>query len=135
MIAPLLALLAVAAANQAGSAVAEKPPVPLLEEPYEPPPMPDWYPSHHVRPPVVISKVEPDYFAEARKRGVQGKVTVGLWVNTNGRPSRLRVLRSLDPELDEKALEAIRQWRFKPALKNGKPVRAPVTVEVDFRYL
>jgi len=47
----------------------------------------------------------------------------------------LRVLRSLDPELDEKALEAIRQWRFKPALKNGKPVRAPVTVEVDFRYL
>jgi TonB family protein len=134
MIAPLLVLLAAAAAGQGAGAAAQKPPLPLLEEPYEPPSIPDWYSIHHVRRPVVISKVEPDYFAEARKR-VQGKVTVGLWVNTNGRPSRLRVLRSLDPELDAKALEAIRHWRFKSALKNGKPVRAPVTVEIDFRLL
>lgn len=138
MIAPLLALLAAAAANQTGGAVATKPPLPVLQESqaqYEPPQMPDWYSVHHVRRPVAISRVEPECTPEARERKAQGAVIVGLWVNTNGRPCRLRVLRSLEPGLDAKALEAAPQWRFKPALKRGKPVPAPVTIEFGFRLL
>ena len=58
-----------------------------------------------------------------------------LWliVGPDGRPHDIRVSRSLGMGLDEKAIEAVRQWKFEPARKNGQPVAVQINVEVDFR--
>ncbi len=57
-----------------------------------------------------------------------------LWmvVGADGRPNSIRVHRALGMGLDEKAIEAVQQWRFKPALKDGKPVAVTIGVQVDF---
>lgn len=58
---------------------------------------------------------------------------LGLIVGSDGRPHDIRVSRSLGMGLDEKAIEAVRQWKFEPARKNGQPVAVQINVEVDFR--
>jgi TonB family protein len=86
-----------------------------------------------VQPPVVIKTVEPEYTREARKRGVQGKVILSMRIGGDGRPRNIAVRRSLEPGLDANAIAAMRQWRFKPATKYGKPVVFPATIDLDFR--
>jgi protein TonB len=83
--------------------------------------------------PVLIYSVEPEFSEEARKAKVEGNVLVNLWVGTDGLPSHVRVLRGVGMGLDEKALEAVRQYRFKPAMENGKPVLVQLNVEVNFQ--
>jgi TonB family protein len=85
-----------------------------------------------VSPPVPIYKPEPEFSEEARKAKYQGVCTLGLIVGTDGRPSNIRVLSSLGMGLDEKAIEAVKNWKFEPAMKDGHPVRVEVAVEVDF---
>ena len=63
----------------------------------------------------IISKVEPSYSEEARKAKFQGTVVLSVTVGTDGRASHIQVQRSLGLGLDEKAIEAVKQWRFKPA--------------------
>jgi len=74
-----------------------------------------------VSPPTVIYKVEPEFSEEARKAKYQGTVVLSVEVDVSGRPAHLMVLSSLGLGLDQKALEAVAQWRFKPALRDGKP--------------
>jgi len=83
--------------------------------------------------PQLIFSVEPEFSEEARKAKFQGNVLVNLWVGTDGLPSHVRVIRALGMGLDEKAMEAVRQYRFKPAMENGKPVLTEVNVEVNFQ--
>ena len=85
--------------------------------------------------PSVLSKVEPEYSEEARKAKWQGTVVVSVIVDELGRPRNVRVQRSLGLGLDQKAVEAVSQWRFKPGLKDGKPVPVIATIEVNFRLL
>lgn len=85
-----------------------------------------------VTPPKPISTPDPEYADEARKRHIHGSVTVCSIVGLDGRPRNVRVTRSLDPGLDAKAVEAVRGWRFKPAILNGKPVPFEISVVVDF---
>ncbi len=85
--------------------------------------------------PELIYKVEPDYSEEARKARISGNVVVYLVVDESGRATHLRVLRSLGMGLDEKAIEALRQYRFKPAMQNGHPVATEINVEVNFQIL
>jgi TonB family protein len=85
--------------------------------------------------PSVLSKVEPEYSEEARKAKWQGTVVVSVIVDELGRPRNVRVQRSLGLGLDQKAVEAVSQWRFKPGLKDGKPVPVFATIEVNFRLL
>ena len=85
--------------------------------------------------PSVLSKVEPEYSDEARKAKWQGTVVVSVIVDELGRPRNVRVQRSLGLGLDQKAVEAVSQWRFKPGLKDGKPVPVMATIEVNFRLL
>ena len=84
--------------------------------------------------PEVIVEKKPSYTAEAMRKKIQGAVELGTIIDTEGRPTEIKVLRSLDKEfgLDEKAVEALREWRFKPATLKGKPVRAQVSVEMTF---
>ncbi len=85
-----------------------------------------------VSPPRQIYAPEPEFSEEARKAKYQGVCTLGLIVGTDGRPSQIRVLSSLGMGLDEKAIEAVKTWRFEPAMKDGHPVRVEIAVEVDF---
>jgi protein TonB len=83
--------------------------------------------------PVLIYSVEPEFSEEARKAKVAGNVLVNLWVDTNGNPSHVHVLRGVGMGLDEKAVEAVKQYKFKPAMENGKPVLVELNVEVNFQ--
>ena len=85
--------------------------------------------------PVLLYKVEPEYSEEARKAKYQGTVVVYVEVDPSGRAVNPRILRSLGLGLDEKAIEAIRNWRFRPGYKDGKPVTVVATIEVNFRLL
>jgi TonB family protein len=82
--------------------------------------------------PKEIYAPEPEYSEEARKVKHMGIVVLQLVVGSDGLPRDIRVVRTLGLGLDEKAIEAVRKWRFEPAKKDGKPVAALVSVEVDF---
>jgi TonB family protein len=86
-------------------------------------------------PPVVLLKVEPQYTEEARKAKLKGVVVLYVEIGPDGRATDIRVNRSLGMGLDEKAIEAVRQWRFRPAMKDGKPVTQATTIEVNFRLM
>ena len=82
--------------------------------------------------PRVISDPSPEYSDEARKAKYEGTVILWLIVDSYGKPRDVKVARSLGMGLDEKALEAVRTWKFKPAMKDGTPVAVEVNVEVNF---
>jgi len=87
-----------------------------------------------VDPPVVLREVRPDYTPDAMRARIQGEVLVSAVVLPDGSVTRLRVLRSLDAAfgLDEQALKAVRQWRFKPGRHGGQPVAVQVAIAVGF---
>src|SRR5262249_32619151 len=80
-------------------------------------------------------KVEAEYFEDARKAKYQGTVYLYVEVDPSGRAQNIRVTRSLGLGLDEKAIEAVRKWKFKPGYKDGRPVTVAATIEVNFRLL
>lgn len=82
--------------------------------------------------PTAISSPDPDYTEEARLAKKQGTCVLWLIVDSSGHPRDIRVARGLGFGLDAKALEAVKQWRFQPALKDGKPVDVQISVEVEF---
>ncbi len=84
--------------------------------------------------PVALNQVEAEFSDEARRAKYQGVCLISLIVDAQGNPQNPRVVRALGMGLDEKALEAVRKYKFKPAMKDGKtPVPVPITVEVNFR--
>jgi TonB family protein len=84
--------------------------------------------------PSVIHSVEAEFSDEARRAKYQGVCMVSLIVDAQGNPQDIHVARALGMGLDEKAIEAIRQYKFKPAMKDGKTaVPVMITIEVDFR--
>jgi periplasmic protein TonB len=85
--------------------------------------------------PALIYKVEPEYSEEARKAKYQGTVLLYVQVDSSGKAINMRVLHSLGLGLDEKAMEAVRKWKFKPGMKDGKPVTVEAQIEVNFRLL
>ena len=85
--------------------------------------------------PVPLYKVEPEYSEEARKAKYQGTVILSIVIDEQGRPRDLKVIRPLGLGLDEKAIEAVSKWRFRPGYKDGKPVAVRATVEFNFRLL
>ena len=83
--------------------------------------------------PIVLFAPEPEFSEEARKAKAAGNVLVYLQVDAQGRPTHVRVLRGIGLGLDERAVEAVRQYKFKPALENGRPVPVEMNVEVNFQ--
>jgi len=82
--------------------------------------------------PHLIYGPEPEFSEEARKAKYQGTVVLQVVVGADGRTHDIRVAQSLGMGLDEKAIEAIRQWKFEPSHKNGVPVAVLVDIEVNF---
>jgi TonB family protein len=89
-------------------------------------------PGNGVSKPELAHKVEPEYSEQARKAHLEGVVAVYIVVDQNGNVINTRVTKSLGLGLDENAIAALRQWKFKPGYKDGKPVAVAVTVEVKF---
>jgi TonB family protein len=86
-----------------------------------------------VTPPKVLSKIEPDYTDEARNAKIEGVVELSVQIGADGLAQNIQITRSLDGGLDQSAVAAIQQWRFKPGEKNGKPVRVAAKIEVNYR--
>jgi TonB family protein len=80
----------------------------------------------------VLYMPQPSYTDAARQAGLEGTVVISLLVAEDGAPQDLSVVRSLGMGLDEKAVEAVSQWRFRPTLLNGRPAATRVAVEVRF---
>lgn len=83
--------------------------------------------------PKAVYSPDPEYSEEARKAKFQGTCVLWLVVGPDGRPRDIKVQRTLGLGLDEKAIEAVKNWRFEPAMKDGKPVAVQINVEVSFR--
>jgi TonB family protein len=89
-----------------------------------------------VTPPVLVHAVDaefPDARRKAGKKGLQGVSVVGLVVDSKGAPRDIHVTRSLAPDFDKAAMDAVRQYKFEPGKRNGKPVAVSINIEVNFR--
>ncbi|MGD1069317.1 MAG: energy transducer TonB [Bryobacteraceae bacterium] len=85
--------------------------------------------------PAVLYKVDPEYSEEARKAKYSGTVLLSVIVDTEGHARDIHVLKSLGMGLDEKAMEAVQKWKFKPGMKGGQAVNVRAQIEVNFRLL
>jgi periplasmic protein TonB len=87
-----------------------------------------------ITPPRLLREVKPDYTEEARRRGTEGDVELEIVVRQNGSVGDVKILRGLADGLDQRAIDAVRQWRFAPAANRlGQPVDVIVSIAVEFR--
>lgn len=90
---------------------------------------------HPITPARLIYKVEPEFSEEARKAKFQGMVVLSVEIGVNGRAARMTVVSSPGLGLDQRALDAVAQWRFRPAMRDGKAILTTARVEVSFHLL
>ena len=88
-----------------------------------------------ITPPVAIYRPDPEFSEQARKARHGGTVWLSIVIDADGHARDIKVVRSLGMGLDEKAIEAITRWTFKPALKNGHPIAVRATVQMNFTLL
>ena len=129
---PLLLAMVCAAHAQSAGAGTPNAPTPTPES-YNPNASGIYKVGGDVRPPTVVSMVNPEFTEAARKKGISGNVQVALIVDEKGVPKDIRVVHGLGLGLDEKAVEAVRGYRFKPATKDGVPVPVKIFVNVNFQ--
>jgi TonB family protein len=86
-----------------------------------------------VTPPVLTHAVDAEFSKKARDAKYQGVSVVALVVDAHGMPQHVHTARKLGMGLDEKAIEAVRQYRFEPAMRKGQPVAVAITIEVNFK--
>lgn len=92
-------------------------------------------PGGPVRAPKLIHYVEPEFSGASKEAFVEGTVKISTVVTTDGMPIKCEVVTGLNAEEDRTAVAALKQWRFKPGTRDGKPVNVHVTVEVAFHLL
>mgnify|MGYP001616661672 CR=1 FL=1 len=90
-------------------------------------------PGSGIDPPRLLREVKPGYTEEARRTGVEGEVVLEIVVRRDGTVGDVRVLQRLGSGLDQKAIDAVRQWRFEAARRLGAPVDVVVKVAVEFK--
>jgi TonB family protein len=88
-----------------------------------------------ITPPQLVYKVEPEFSEEARRAKYSGAVVLAIQVDSNGTARDIQVRQGLGLGLDEKAIEAVSHWRFRPAIVDGKPVASEAVVQVNFQLL
>jgi TonB family protein len=82
--------------------------------------------------PEVLHSVEPEFTEDARRANFQGSVSIKLIVDSQGNPQNVQLVHPLGMGLDEKAIEAVRQYKFKPAMYQGHPVSVQIVIEMNF---
>jgi TonB family protein len=83
--------------------------------------------------PAVVYRADPEYTDEAKNARWQGTVVLSVTVDETGKPTSIRVVKPLGMGLDQKAIEAVEKWQFKPGMKDGKTAPVTATIEVNFR--
>jgi TonB family protein len=91
--------------------------------------------SEGIAPPVLIQRRDPEYTKNAITAGVEGVVLLEVEIGVDGRAHNVRVIRSLDPGLDSKAVECVEAWRFRPGTRDGEPVTVAANIEIAFRLV
>jgi len=92
-----------------------------------------YQPGAGIDPPTLVREVRPIYTDEARRQRIEGDVILDIVVRSDGSVGSIRVKRSLGGGLDQRAIDAVRQWRFNPAKRHGAPVDVAVEVAVEFK--
>ena len=90
-------------------------------------------PGSGIEPPTLVREVKPNYTDEARRRAIEGDVVLEIVVRRDGTVGNVQVTRSLGGGLEQRAIDAVRQWRFGPAKRQGTPVDVIVEVSVEFK--
>ncbi len=88
-----------------------------------------------VKAPRVLHRVVPEFTQKSRDRHVEGSVILGLVVTSKGEPRQIRVQKGVEQDLDEQAVQALKQWQFAPGTKDNKPVATRVSIEIRFNVL
>jgi len=86
-------------------------------------------------PPMLISRTNPEYTPEASKAKIEGTVEIAIVVGADGSVRRPQIVKSLSPDLDQKAIEAVSQWKFRPGERDGKAVDVATRIQINFRLL
>jgi protein TonB len=90
-------------------------------------------PGSGITPPKLLREVRPDYTEDGRRRNIEGDVVLEIVVRRDGSVGDVKLLQGLGAGLDQRAIEAVRQWRFSPAQRQGAPVDVIVEVAVEFK--
>jgi TonB family protein len=90
-------------------------------------------PGSGITPPKLLREVRPDYTEDGRRRNIEGDVVLEIVVRRDGGVGDVKLLQGLGAGLDQRAVEAVRQWRFSPAQRQGVPVDVIVEVAVEFK--
>lgn len=93
------------------------------------------HPMPGIKPPKLLEKIEPQYSSRARRARLEGIVKLIMVVRTDGHPGDIRLTDPLGLGLDEKAIEAVKQWKFAPGEEDGKPRAILANIEVSFHLL
>jgi protein TonB len=88
-----------------------------------------------ITPPKPTKRVKPGYTPAARKAAVEGKVILSFIVTSKGMPTTIRIVQGLYPDLDQNAIESLKEWRFEPAKRAGKPIAVRLSIEFEFKAL
>jgi TonB family protein len=90
-------------------------------------------PGSGIEPPRLLREVRADYTDEARRRAIEGEVVLEIIVRHDGSVGDVKIVKRLGAGLDDRAVQAVRQWRFAPARRLGSPVDVIVEVAVEFK--
>ncbi len=90
-------------------------------------------PGSGIAAPTIVHEVKPDYTEDGRRRGIEGDVVVEIIVRSDGSVGSVKLLSGLGAGLDQRAMDAVKQWRFNPATRYGTPVDVIVEVAVEFK--
>jgi TonB family protein len=94
-----------------------------------------YQPGGDVKSPKLVHYVEPAFSSSSKEAFVEGVVRISAVVKSDGVPTDIHISKGLNSEEDQKAMEAVGKWRFRPGTKNGQAVNVRVTVEVEFHLL
>ena len=94
---------------------------------------PVYLPKCGISPPRILYQVEPEFSEKARKKKIQGTVTLSGVVGTDGDVHDVKVEHSAEASLDRQAVAAFKKWKFKPATKDDEPVAVKMSVDMSFR--
>jgi protein TonB len=89
--------------------------------------------TQQAKPPKPIHIVPAKYPDSAIRDGIEGTVSVMLTIPADGIPKDVKVAKGFRPDFDQSAIDSVRQWRFRPATKDGKPMEVTVTLQVAFK--
>ena len=90
-------------------------------------------PGTGITPPAIVREVKPDYTEEGRRRHLEGDVVLEIIVRSDGSVGNVKLVQGLGAGLDQRAIDAVRQWRFSPAKRYGTPVDVIVEVAMEFK--